>query len=70
MSTEHMNVGIVSRSLSNEQVEELKRLKQYFPFRHVFGVIKTDGTFEAHCQTTMRRANKLSRAGHAVYLLQ
>lgn len=57
--------------LTDQQSQELKRLKQHFPYRIVFGVIDKDtGAFEAYAKTTMHTANSLTRKGHAVFLLQ
>lgn len=56
--------------LSGEQLAELQRLKSYFPFRIVFGVLKADGTFEAHARATRHTANKLARDGHQVFILK
>jgi hypothetical protein len=57
--------------LNNEQTQELRRLKQYFPYRIVFGVIdKETGKFVAYTKTTKHTANKLAREGHQVFVLQ
>lgn len=57
--------------LSIEQSNELIRVKQYFPFRIVFGVIDKDtGKFDVYVKTTKHAANKLSREGHHVFVLQ
>jgi len=46
---------------------ELTNLKNWFPFRIVFGVIdKTTGEFSAYAKTTMHTANNLARKGHLV----
>ena len=56
--------------MDESQISELARLKAYFPFRIVFGVIRTDtGEFEAHTCRTMARAKRLVREGHRVYVL-
>jgi hypothetical protein len=56
-------------TLTPSQYEELKRFKQYFPFRIVFGVIDKDtGKFEVYTKTTMHTANRLCREGHAIFL--
>lgn len=56
-------------SLSPTQYNELKRYKQYFPYRIVFGVIDKDtGEFVVYTKTTMHTANRLAREGHAVFL--
>jgi hypothetical protein len=56
--------------LTPQQTAELQRLKAYFPFRVVFGVIRKDGTFESYAKTTMHTANKLAREGHTVMVIQ
>lgn len=57
--------------LNNEQAQELRRLKQYFPYRIVFGVLNKDtGEFAAYAKLTKHTANKLAREGHQVFLLQ
>lgn len=54
-----------------EQVAECARLKAYFPYRIVYGVIDKDsGEFHASAQPTMRRANKLAREGHHVFIYE
>lgn len=54
-------------TLNEQQTAELVRLKAYFPFRIVFGVLKHDGTFEAYANTDKRIMNKLARQGNAVF---
>jgi hypothetical protein len=39
------------------------RLKQYYPYRLVFIVEEAPGNFDAICDTTRRRVNKLVRNG-------
>lgn len=56
--------------LNQSQLAELQRLKQYFPYRIVFGVLKKDGTFEAWAKTTKHVANRLAREGHQVFMVQ
>jgi hypothetical protein len=57
-------------TLTAEQEQELKRLKAYFPYRIVFGVVRTTGEWEAYAKTTMATANRLTREGHAVFVLK
>lgn len=58
-------------NLTPEQIAELARLKDYFPYRIVFAVIYKDtGVFEAWCKTTMHTANRLAREGHQVGIFQ
>lgn len=57
--------------LTEKQNAELVRIKGYFPYRIVFGVVRKDtGEFEAYAKTTMHTANRLAREGHAVYVLK
>lgn len=55
--------------LTKEQTQELQRLKEYFPFRIVFGVLNQDGSFEAYAKTTMHTANRLARKGACVFIV-
>lgn len=56
-------------TLTKEQKEELAKLKEHFPYRIVFGVIRKDtGEFQAWCKTTMASANCLARKGHNVFI--
>ena len=58
-------------NLTQAQIAELSRLKDYFPYRIVFAVIHKDtGEFEAWCKTTMHIANKLAREGHQVAIFK
>lgn len=54
--------------LTQQQTQELQRLKAYFPYRIVFGVIHQDGSFEAYAKTTMHTANHLARKGASVFI--
>lgn len=53
--------------LTDAQQREIVFTKQHFPYRIVFGVLKTDGTFEVHAMATKHRMNRLAREGHAVF---
>lgn len=55
--------------LTDVQVAELRRLKQYFPYRIIFGTLGPNGEFEAFADTTKRRMNAKLRAGYAVFTL-
>jgi len=58
-------------TLTTEQHNELSRLKDYFPFRIVFGVLNKDsGDFATYAKTTMHTANRLARQGHKVFILK
>lgn len=48
---------------------EMERLKQYFPYRIIYGIIdKTTGAYSAHAVTSMRIPNKLAKEGHQVFI--
>jgi hypothetical protein len=52
---------------TDAQKTELANLKNWFPFRIVFGVIDcATGEFSAYAKTTMHTANNLARKGHLV----
>ena len=60
----------MSAELNAQQVAEMQRMKSYFPYRIVFGVIDKDtGQFEVWAKPTMHAANRLVREGHAVFML-
>ena len=57
--------------LSEQQEQELRRLKQYFPYRIVFGVIDKDTSqFQTYVKRTMHTANNMTRKGHKVFILK
>ena len=61
----------MNNTLTTKQQNELARLKAYFPFRVVFGVLDKDtGEFSAYAKTTMHTANRMVRLGHTVLLLK
>lgn len=48
--------------------KEMNRVKAYFPFRKVSGVVLPDGTFEVFCGSTYAKANNYARkVGGTVY---
>lgn len=52
---------------TDNQKAELANLKNWFPYRIVFGVIDSaTGEFSAYAKTTMHTANNLARKGHLV----
>lgn len=54
--------------LTQEQAQEVIKLKEYFPFRICFGAIKPDtGEFQARADTTRRFMNQLLRQGWLVF---
>jgi len=44
--------------------EEMARLKAYFPYRIVWGAIRTDGAYEVGANVTKRQVNDLIRKGY------
>lgn len=54
-------------AFTEKQTQELANLKNWFPYRIVFGAIDSvTGEFSAYAKTTMHTANKLARQGHHV----
>lgn len=53
--------------LTDKQIAEVKRLKQYFPFRIVYAAISPKGEFECNTCTTKRIPNDLARKGYQVW---
>jgi hypothetical protein len=57
--------------LAPEHVAEMRRQKEYFPYRIVYGVLDPEtGKFEARATTTRRPINVLVREGKVVYELR
>ncbi len=57
--------------LTQEQRDELLRLRQYFPFRLVWGSLDPfGGRWTAHATTDKREMNAMIRKGWTVVLLQ
>lgn len=54
-------------TLTESQTAEVLKLKAYFPFRIVYGVLYPDGTFGAFADVSRRRINALVRKGCAVF---
>ena len=55
-------------SLSELQIAELRRTKQYFPYRLVFGAVNPgNGEFVIIAKATKHQANKLIREGWSVW---
>ena len=56
--------------LTEAQIAEMRRTKQYFPYRIVFGVLDKDtGEFSVWAKPTKHAMNRLVREGHAVFTL-
>jgi hypothetical protein len=56
-------------TLTPDQLGEMQRLKQYFPFRIVFGAILPGGEFACGAVLNRREPNKLARNGAKVWTL-
>ena len=57
------------RTLTTEQENEIRRVKAYFPYRVVCGVIDKDtGEFNVYANVTRHTSNRLIREGHEVYM--
>ena len=57
-------------TLTDTQKNELVRLKQYFPYRIVFGVVDKDsGEFTSYALPTKHLCNKKVREGHSVFVV-
>jgi len=54
---------------TQSQIDELVRLKQYFPYRIIFGVLKKDGAFETYAAKTKHAMNRALRSGDAVFVI-
>ncbi len=44
--------------ITKENEDQLRRLKMYFPYRVVFGVLYNDGNFETYAKNDKRLLNK------------
>jgi hypothetical protein len=54
-------------TLTTDQENQLKRLKQYFPYRIIFGVIYPTGEFETYAEHDKRKMNKFVKLGYTVF---
>ena len=52
-----------------EQETELRHMKQYFPYRIVWGAVNTNGEFVSGANTTRRQLNQYLRQGWLVATL-
>jgi len=55
---------------TQSQIDALVRLKQYFPYRIIFGVLKKDGTFDTYATKTKHTMNRALRSGDAVFTIK
>ena len=54
--------------MNEQQQAELVRMKQYFPFRIVFGALNPEtGEFSVHARKTARPMNEFLRKGWLVW---
>ena len=57
--------------LTDNQQADVMRLKAYFPYRIICGIVdKNTSEFSASAFTTMRTPNKLAREGHKVIIFK
>lgn len=57
--------------LTQDQINQIQRLKQCFPYRIIYGIIDKDTKeFNSYAVTSMRIPNKLSREGHTVFTIK
>jgi hypothetical protein len=57
--------------LTDKQIEELRRMKSYFPYRIIYGAINPQtGEWIASAVPTMRVPNRLLREGWQVFTLK
>jgi hypothetical protein len=58
-------------TLTDGQIEEMRRVKGYFPFRIIYGAFNpVTKEFVASAVSTMRIPNKLMREGWEVFTLK
>jgi hypothetical protein len=60
----------MENQLTEENKTQLIRLKQYFPYRIVFGVILPDGVFETYAVNTKHKLNKFLKLGYPVFQIE
>ena len=58
----------IAVGITPSQQEEMKRLKQYFPYRIVYGAIM-NGEFSCGAVPTMRKIENLVKKGASVWTL-
>jgi hypothetical protein len=58
-------------NLTPEQEHEMRRVKAYFPYRKVVGVLEPDGTFSVFANATTAKANNHARnTGGLTFVLE
>jgi hypothetical protein len=57
----------MDNQLTKENEQELIRLKQYFPYRIIFGVILPDGEFKMYAVNTKHKLNKFLKLGYPIF---
>ena len=62
---------MLKHELNEAQVAEMRRMKSYFPYRKVAGVLAPDGAFDVFACATMAKANNYARkVGGVVFVLE
>ena len=57
--------------LTDAQVAEMRRVKAYFPYRKVAGVLSPSGEFEVFANATMAKANNYAKKiGGTVFVFE
>ena len=54
--------------MNEEQADEMRRLKEEFPFRIVWGALSLSGQWKAGANVTRRKPNDLLRKGWRVWI--
>ncbi len=58
------------KELTENQKQQLYRLKQYFPYRIIFGVLTPENEFLTFAETTKRKMNNYAKmSDHVVFKL-
>ncbi len=58
------------KKLTEDQKQQLYRLKQHFPYRIIFGVLTPENEFLTFAETTKRKMNKYAKmSDHVVFKL-
>jgi len=56
--------------LTEENKNDLIKLKQYFPYRIIFGVCMPDGKFDTYAVNTKHKLNKFLKLGYQVFQIK
>ena len=52
--------------LTYSQLSEMRRLKSYFPYRKISGILLPDGTFNVFANVTFAKARNYARKNNGV----